>query len=29
MVAAERIARAIVEGWPLLPETAAFWNAIL
>jgi len=29
VVAAERIARGIVEGWPLLPETVAFWNAIL
>jgi HD superfamily phosphohydrolase YqeK len=29
IVAAERVARGIVQGWPLLPETVAFWNALL
>lgn len=29
LVAAERIARGIADGWPLLPETVAFWNQIL
>jgi len=28
-VAAERIAHGLAGGWPLLPETVAFWNAIL
>lgn len=29
VVAAERIGRGIAKGWPLLPETVAFWNALL
>jgi len=28
-VAARRIARGIEKGWPLLPETVAFWNALI
>ena len=28
-VAAERIARGVAKGWPLLPETVAFWNAVV
>ena len=29
VVAAERIARSVAKGWPLLPETVAFWNALV
>ena len=29
IVAAERIAHGIDKGWPLLPETVAFWNALV
>jgi HD superfamily phosphohydrolase YqeK len=28
-VAARRIARVIDSGWPLVPETVAFWNSLL
>ena len=27
-VARDRIAHGIKQGWPLLPETVAFWNAL-
>jgi hypothetical protein len=29
VVASERIARGVARGWPLLPETVAFWNAVV
>jgi len=29
IVAAERIGRGVAKGWPLVPETVAFWNALV